>query len=117
MPLKPKKAIDPLFQLFEHNLTTRSYDDASKFTREVATGYLHYLDSTPAHVPLYARVAVLEDLEAETHELLVRKMYGVVQAADYANYGSVMRVNWEESLGRFDFATPAVPAEKPEKSE
>lgn len=116
MPSKQKnQTLDPLFQLFEHYLLTKSYDDATKFTKEVATEYLNYLDSTPAFVPLYARGAVLEDLELEAHEMLVRKMYGCTTATDYSNSGTVMRVNWEEPLRPVSYQTRKTRVEETEK--
>ncbi len=85
-----KKQIDPLFQLFEKHLLGRSYDDAAAFTKQLALDYLAYLDSTPAHVPVHMRPGVLEDLELECHELLVKKMYGVISASDYQDRGKVV---------------------------
>ena len=85
-----KKQIDPLFQLFEQYLLTRSYDDAAAFTKTLAKEYLAYLDSTRAHLPVHMRPGVLEDLELECHEMLVKKMYGVVSATDYQNRGKVV---------------------------
>lgn len=90
MKTTKKKQIDPLFQLFEQYLLTRSYDDAAAFTKTLAKEYLAYLDSTPAHVPVHLRAGVLEDLELECHEMLVKKMYGVVSATDYQNRGKVI---------------------------
>jgi hypothetical protein len=108
------KNIDPLFQLFEHHLLTRSYEDSSAFTKEVAEEYLAYLDSTFAHVPMHLRAGVLDDLEQETHEMLVKKMYGCVRTTDYENYGKVIRVSKDE-LDVFEFVTPAGKEENPEK--
>jgi hypothetical protein len=90
MNTKKKKQIDPLFQLFEQYLLTRSYDDSAAFTKQLAKEYVAYLDSTPAHVPMHVRAGVLEDLELECHEMLVKKMYGVVSATDYQNRGKVI---------------------------
>jgi hypothetical protein len=100
---KTGKNIDPLFELFEHYLLTKSYSDSAKFTKEVAGLYLAYIDSTPAHVPFHSRSHVLEDLEAETHELLVKKMYGCVRVTDYENCGRVMQIDNGEELKPFEF--------------
>lgn len=90
---KKLKTIDPLYQLFEHHLVTRSYDDTAAFTKQLAEQYMGYLDSTPAHVPFVARQSVLEDLSAEAHEMLVKKMYGCVRTEEYSNYGAVLKVD------------------------
>ncbi|MCB0403136.1 MAG: hypothetical protein KDD51_00010 [Bdellovibrionales bacterium] len=92
------KVVDPLFQLFEHNLFNRSYDDIGAFTREVAEEYLAYLDSTHAHVPFHLRAALLKDLEGEAHEMLIKKMYGCVKPRDYTNAGTVMSVEPTEEF-------------------
>lgn len=98
---KNRKNLDPLFQLFEHFLVTRSYEDSSAFTKQLAEQYLAYLDSTPAHVPFGSRTSVLEDLEAEAKEMLVKKMYGVVRPEDYQNSGQVMKVS--QDVKSFDY--------------
>lgn len=95
--MKPK-VIDPLFQLFEHNLFNRSYEDIEAFTREVAEEYLAYLDSTHAHVPFHLRASLLKDLEGEAHEMLVKKMYGCTKPKDYVNSGTVMSVEPTEGF-------------------
>lgn len=101
---KTTKNIDPLVQLFEHHLVNKSYEDSAAFTKEVAQGYLAYLDSTQAHIPAGVRQAVLEDLESETHEMLVKKMYGCVQKTEAANYGRVIKIG-RGDLSTFDFQT------------
>src|SRR5207237_1098768 len=104
-----KKQLDPLYQLFEHHLLTRSYEDSAAFTKEVAKEYLSYIDSTLAHVPLHVRANVVEDLEAEAHELLVKKMYGVVNSTEHMNFGKVVKVeNRKERLSTFEFFAPVV---------
>lgn len=100
---KKKNQIDPLFQLFESHLLTRSYDDAGKFTKELAAEYLAYVDSTQAHVPYKVRAHVVEDLEAEAHEMLVKKMYGCMRATDYVNFGRVIRVTEDLEIQAFEF--------------
>lgn len=90
-----QSVVDPLYQLFERSLVNRSYDDSAAFTKQLAEQYLAYLDSTPAHVPFAARASVLEDLSAEAHELLVKKMYGCVREQDYRNSGAVLRMQRE----------------------
>lgn len=115
MKAKKKKQIDPLFQLFEQYLLTRSYDDAGAFTKQLAKDYLAYLDSTPAHVPLHVRAGVLEDLEFECHEMLVKKMYGVVSANDYQNRGNVIAVQaTDDGFQAIDLGLPA-PADDQKK--
>lgn len=109
---KKKKHVDPLFQLFESYLLTRSYEDAATFTKALAKDYMAYLDSTPAHVPLHLRASVLEDLELESHEMLVRKMYGVVTAADYQNRGKVITAD-EDAFEWIDLNTGAAPDDQP----
>lgn len=109
-----KKQVDPLYQLFEHYLLNRSYEDAAAFTKEIAAEYVAYLDSTPAHVPLHVRKSVIEDLEVEAHELLVKKMYGCVRPADYHNVGSV--VNPIEGMQPLEFVPAPVVEEAPKKS-
>jgi hypothetical protein len=110
-----KKHIDPLFQLFEHYLLNRSYEDSTAFTKEIAEEYVSYLDSTPAHVPFHVRTNLLEDLEGEAHEMLVKKMYGCVRLSDYMNYGKVIVENGDE-LDTFDFSPPTPGEENTKKS-
>lgn len=97
--------LDPLFQLFEHHLLTKSYEDSKAFTKEVAEEYLVYLDSTLAHIPLHLRQGIIEDLEQEAHEMLVKKMYGCVNLSDYENFGTVIKIKAKE-LGFFEFTPP-----------
>jgi len=98
-----RKRLDPLFQLFEHFLMTKSYEDSTAFTKQLAEQYIGYLDSTPAHVPFDRRVHVLEDLTQEAHEMLVKKMYGCVKASDYENRGVVMRLVEEDEFRPLEF--------------
>jgi len=97
---KPKKkefkTTDPLYELFEHYLFNRSFEDSEAFAREIAEDYLSYLDSTPAHVPLHARAHLLKDLENEAHEMLVKKMYGCGPRAQKKDYGKVVEVKKKE---------------------
>jgi hypothetical protein len=88
----PNKHNDPLQQLFEHHLLNRSYDDAGAFSKEVAKEYLGYIDATLAYVPIHFRTAVLEDLETEAHEMLIKKMYGVENLPESTNFGKVIWV-------------------------
>lgn len=85
--------IDPLYQLFERSLVNRSYDDSAAFTKQLAEQYMAYLDSTPAHVPFTVRQSLLEDLCAEAHEMLVKKMYGCERLQDYQNTGAVLKID------------------------
>jgi hypothetical protein len=103
---KKQKSLDPLYQLFEHHLMTRSYEDSSVFTKEVAEKYLAYLDSTFAHIPVHVRATILEDLEVETQELLVKKMYGMVNPNDYQNFGKVLQADKNKSLKEVEFLPP-----------
>jgi len=103
---KEKKNIDPLFQLFEFHLLNRSHEDSAAFSKQVAGEYLTYLDSTPAHLPFHIRKSVLQDLESEAHEMLVKKMYGCVRKSDYLNYGKVVKVEESAELITLDFVTP-----------
>ncbi len=108
-----KQNIDPLFQLFEHFLLTKSYEDSAAFTKQLAERYVAYIDSTPSHIPYSHRASVVEDLEAEAHEMLVKKMYGCVKAADYSNYGRVMRIRKGDEMADLEFAPPGASEEKP----
>lgn len=102
-----KKSLDPLFQLFEHHLLTRSYEDSAAFTKEVAKEYFNYLDSTAVHVPLHVRQSVMEDLEAEAHEMLVKKMYGVHRSDEYQGFGKVAKLEGKkERVTSFEFSPP-----------
>lgn len=89
---------DPLQQLFEHHLLNRSYDDASAFSKEVAKEYLGYIDSTLAHVPIHLRASVVEDLETEAHEMLVKKMYGLGNSPDISNFGKVIHLEQKNKV-------------------
>lgn len=103
MTKKMKRSLDPLYQLFEHFLMTRSYDDSAAFTKQLAEQYIAYLDASPAHVPYEARQHLLEDLKSEAHEMLVKKMYGCVDPAEYENRGAVMRVRGDEAAKALSF--------------
>ncbi len=108
------KRLDPLFQLFEHFLMTKSYEDAGAFTKQLAEQYIGYLDSSPAHVPFDRRVHVIEDLTVEAHEMLVKKMYGTVKPSDYQNSGVVMRLVEDDEFRALEFDPQTVKtAEKP----
>lgn len=110
MSKSEKTIVDPLYQLFEHNLLNRSYEDTNAFLREVAEEYLAYLDSTPAHVPFHIRAALLKDLESEAHEMLVKKMYGCAQEGDYRKQGSVTLLE-DEPLAHLP-KKPSVPTSR-----
>lgn len=114
MRIKKQKNADPLFQLFEHYLLNRSYEDSATFTKEVAAEYLSYLNASPAHVPFHTRKTLLEDLEAETHEILVKKMYGCVRAEEHANYGKVIAVRRGE-VEAFELIPPTSKTETTKK--
>ncbi len=114
MKTTKKKHIDPLFQLFEKHLLSKSYDDAAAFTKQLAKEYLAYLDSTPAQIPVHLRASVLEDLELECHELLVKKMYGVISATDYQNSGKVVTYQPKDGLLRVDLS-PVSPTDDQSK--
>lgn len=112
---KKQKSLDPLYQLFEHHLMTRSYEDSSVFTKEVAEKYLAYLDSTSAHIPVHVRPTIMEDLEVETQELLVKKMYGMVNPTDHQNFGKVLHVDKNKALKEVEFF-PSLSAEEPDET-
>lgn len=106
----PNRHQDPLQQLFEHHLLNRSYDDAGAFSKEVAKEYLGYIDATLAHVPIHLRTTVMEDLETEAHEMLVKKMYGVENSSEPLNFGKVLFVEpQKKSLKAFEFYPPPKP--------
>lgn len=113
MSNKPKVRLDPLFQLFEHYLFHRSYEDTATFTREIAEEYMEYLDSTPAHVPYHTRENLLKDLESEAHELLVKKMYGCVTSTEYNNTGNVVELR--KDIRIWHEFTPREKNEEPQK--
>lgn len=113
---KTTKNIDPLFQLFEHHLVNRSYEDSGAFTKEVAQAYLAYLDSTQAQIPAHIRQTILEDLESEAHEMLVKKMYGCVQKSEHHNYGRVIKIR-QNDLSTFDFQTDTLQNSNEESNE
>lgn len=99
---------DPLKQLFEHHLLNRSYEDASAFSKEVAREYLGYIDATLAHVPIHVRASLIEDLESEAHEMLIKKMYGVGPVDEATNFGRVLIVEPKKySLKAVEFLPPA----------
>jgi hypothetical protein len=109
MTAKKSKNVDPLYELFEHYLVTKSYEDSAEFTKQLAERYVAYLDSTPAHVPFATRASVIEDLTAEAHEMLVKKMYGCMRAADYMNSGKVVQVG--DELALLDNVLPTTPVQ------
>ena len=76
--------VDPLYQVFEHFLFTRTYEDSNAFTKEVAVQYLAYLDATAGFIPSHARKMIQEDLETEIHEMLVKKIYGFNEMPEQA---------------------------------
>jgi len=110
-----KKANDPLYELFEHFLFNRSFEDSTAFTKEVAEEYLAYLDASPAHVPFQSRDGVLKDLQAEAHEMLIKKMYGCAKASKHINYGKVVTVSEDNALNTIDFQAEGDPPEPPAK--
>lgn len=69
---------------------TRSYENPAEFTKQLAVEYLSYLNSSRAHIPFESRAQVLEDIAAEAHELLVKKMYGCVQPEELSTNGRVV---------------------------
>jgi len=103
---KKMKNLDPLFQLFQHHMLKKSYEDSGAFSREVVSEYLVYLESTSAHIPLNVKAAVVQDLEAETHELLVKSMYGCSSPSSSNTYGKVMKVNSKTELSTYEFTAP-----------
>lgn len=103
---KNQKNIDPLFQLFQHHMLKKSYDDSAAFSRDVAAEYLVYLESTSAHIPLNVKAAIAQDLESETHELLVKSMYGCSLPHQSTTYGKVIRINGSSELSTFEFTPP-----------
>jgi len=100
------KNIDPLFQLFQHHMLKKSYEDSTSFSKEVVTGYIVYLESTSAHIPYNVKAAVVEDLEAETHELLVKSMYGCGSPQASRTYGKVIKVRKNTELSTYEFTPP-----------
>lgn len=114
----PHNHKDPLQQLFEHHLLNRSYDDAGAFSKEVAKEYLGYIDATLAHVPLHLRASVMEDLETETHEMLIKKMYGVENLPELNNFGKVILVEpRKKSLKAIQFFLPPQPDSSSDNNE
>lgn len=103
---KQQKNLDPLFQLFQHHMLKKSYDDSAAFSKEVAAEYLVYLESTSAHIPLSVKAAVVQDLESETHELLVKSMYGCSSPHKSNTYGKVIRIHNSSELSTFEFSPP-----------
>lgn len=103
---KKQKNLDPLFQLFQHHMLKKSYDDSAAFNREVAAEYLVYLESTSAHIPFSVKGAVVQDLEAETHELLIKSMYGCSIPHKSKTYGKVIHVKSTSELSTFEFSPP-----------
>ncbi|MBY0370257.1 hypothetical protein K2X33_06190 [bacterium] len=112
---KPKAtAKDPLYQLFEHFLMTRSYENPAEFTKQLADNYMAYLDSTPAHIPFEARQTALEDLATEAHEMLVKRMYGGFGPHEADINGLVHRFEDGRIVDTHPLAMPEVP-KAPEK--
>ena len=113
---KIKTGLDPLFQLFEHYLFNRSYEDITAFTKDVAEEYIAYLDSTFAFLPYHSRTLLIKDLESETHEMLVKRMYGCMKPSDYVNSGMVVKLNGRsEIVALFDFSPPTASSEESAK--
>jgi hypothetical protein len=107
-PMRGKKTknLDPLFQLFQHHMLKKSYEDSSNFNKDVAADYLIYLESTSAHIPFSVKAAVIQDLEAETHELLVKSMYGCGLPQTSQTYGKVIKVKNNAELSTYEFTPP-----------
>jgi len=103
---KKQNNTDPLFQLFQHHMLKKSYDDSSVFNREVAAEYLVYLESTSAHIPLNVKAVIIQDLEAETHELLIKSMYGCSTPNNSRTYGKVIKIKNSSELSTFEFTPP-----------
>jgi len=114
----PSMFVDPLQQLFEHHLLHKSYEDAGAFTKQVAQEYLSYIDTTLAHVPIHVRSAVMEDLESEAHEMLLKKMYGVEPDSENSNYGKVLEFEPKrKKLKSIDFLLPETEPENTHEPE
>lgn len=103
MRVKKPINLDPMFQLFQHHMLKKSYDDSGAFSKDVAAEYLLYLNSTSAHIPFAVKAAVVEDLEAEAHEMLVKSMYGCGTPQKGHTYGKVMRVKKNTELTTYEF--------------
>jgi len=99
MKKKKPKNYDPLHELFEYYLLNRSHEDTGAFTKQIAKDYLSYLDSTSAYVPLHLRGSLLEDLEAEAREMLIKKMYGCANQSEHHNHGRVVEVAPKDDEG------------------
>ncbi|MFM8315598.1 MAG: hypothetical protein ACKOA8_15055 [Deltaproteobacteria bacterium] len=108
---KKMKNLDPLFQLFQHHMLKKSYEDSAAFSREVVSEYLVYLESTSAHIPHHVKAVVVQDLEAETHELLVKSMYGCGTPQKSQTYGKVIKVKRNLELSTYEFTPPESPSE------
>ncbi len=89
---------DPFYIVFERLLFTRAHDDTHDFAKQVAQRYVTYLDATPAHIPHTVRHHVVEELEAEAQEMLVKRMYGCLPPPVPGNYGKVLTVRQDTSL-------------------
>ena len=103
---KKQKNLDPLFQLFQHHMLKKSYEDSTLFNKEVAAEYVLYLESTSAHIPYHVKTTVIQDLEAETHELLLKSMYGCGVQQTSCTYGKVINVKNPSKLSTFEFTPP-----------
>jgi hypothetical protein len=103
---KKQMNLDPLFQLFQHHMLKKSYEDSGSFSKEVAGEYLVYLESTSAHIPFHVKTTVVQDLEAEAHELLVKSMYGCGAPQASRTYGKVIRIKKNSELSTYEFTPP-----------
>lgn len=98
--------LDPLFQLFQHHMLKKSYEDSTAFNREVASDYILYLESTSAHIPFDFKAAVVQDLEAEAHEFLVKSMYGCETPHTSQTYGKVIKIQSHTKFSTYEFTPP-----------
>lgn len=118
-PSKKTKTVpvqkDPLYQLFEHFVMTRSYENPAEFTKQLAETYLAYLDSTPCHIPYEARQNALEDLATEAHEMLVKRMYGGFGQQSPELNGHVHHFEPGKKLSPLPLAMPELGKAAPEK--
>ncbi len=77
--------IDPLFVIFEKQLFQfhDADQDRGTFVKNVVSEYLAFLRRSSIAVPRALESAVFEELEAQVHVMLTKKMYGCLSLTEY----------------------------------
>ena len=76
---------DPLYVIFEQHLYHFQDDDIDRktFVIQVVQDYLSFLRQKKISIPRSLEGAIVEELAAQVHTLLIKKIYGFLTIQDY----------------------------------